>query len=82
MYAVTALSGNDVWAVGSYLNSSSIWQTLSEQWNGSNWNVVPSANKGTHSNALGGVSSISRTGVVWAVGDYNISPHTLVEFYC
>ena len=82
LYAVTALSGNDVWAVGMYLNSSSIWQTLSEQWNGSNWHVVPSANKGTHSNGLAGVSSISGTGVVWAVGSYNRDPHTLVEFYC
>ena len=88
LYAVTALSGNDIWAAGSYLNSSGVLQTLTEQWNGSNWNVVPSANKGAHFNELFGVSGISRTGVIWAVGDYTLKNgysgpyHTLVEFYC
>lgn len=87
LFAVTTLSANNVWAVG-YDDSSGIPQTLTEQWNGTSWSVVSSANKGTHYNELFGVSGISKTGGVWAVGDYTLKnsyngPYrTLTEFYC
>jgi hypothetical protein len=90
LFAVSALSTNNVWAVGYYRDGiTGLNQTLTEQWNGSHWSIVPSANKGAHNNELLGVSAISRTATsVWAVGDYNLgksfSPpyHTLAEFHC
>ncbi len=85
LFAVTALSANNIWAVGYDVNSS---ETLTEQWNGTSWSVVSSANKGAHSNYLFGVSGISRTGGVWAVGNYTLKnssndpDRSLTEFYC
>jgi hypothetical protein len=84
---VSASSASDIWTVG-YDENNTIgpMQTLIEQWNGSSWSIVSSANEGAHSNRLLGVSSISRTGGVWAVGNYtpqNYSHlHSLTEFYC
>jgi hypothetical protein len=60
--AVTAVSANDVWAVGSYQNGSPIL-TVTEHWDGSAWTVVSSPSPG----ALKGVAAISANDV-WAVG--------------
>jgi len=66
---VTAISANDVWAVGSYISGgiSGPTRTLIEHWNGASWSVVESPSPGAHGNALGGVSAISANDV-WAVG--------------
>ena len=65
---VTAVSANDVWAVGAYANKSSrIDQTLIEHWNGTDWIVVPSPSVGTGYNVLNGVTRIP-AGEMWAVG--------------
>ena len=83
---VSAISASDIWAVGDDFNISlGSTQTLTEQWNGTSWSVVSSPNDGANSNGLNGVSSISRTGAVWAVGGYTTSHghrHGLTEFYC
>ena len=69
---VTAISTNDVWAVGDYDVANN--QTLIEHWNGTNWSIVPSPNPGKGfpaNNVLGGVAAVS-TSDVWAIGsDFN-----------
>lgn len=84
LLGVAAVSANDVWAVGSYVNSNQIEQTLIEQWNGTSWNVVNSPNVGTSYNSLNGVSANSANDV-WAVGYSQASTDgafsTLVEHW-
>jgi hypothetical protein len=73
--------------VGTSANSIyGIDQTLIEQWNGTNWNVVSSPNPGTNSGFLRSVARVPRTNQVWAVGYDNTTSNgpyqTLIEFYC
>src|SRR6266702_4571411 len=59
--------------VGTSANSIyGIDQTLIEQWNGTNWNVVSSPNVGSYANYLDGVAAVSANNI-WAVGAYNNS---------
>src|SRR5947209_7846495 len=67
LHAVTAISTNDVWAVGESFGAGSPSQTLIEQWNGRKWSVVSSPNIGTQNNELSGVTAVSATDI-WAVG--------------
>ena len=68
--AVTAISSNDIWAVGGYYSvENSANQTLTEHWNGSIWQVVPSGSPGTYLNQLNAVAAASANDV-WAVGYY------------
>jgi hypothetical protein len=67
LYGVTAVSANDVWAVGFDANSVGIAQTLIEHWNGSSWSVVTSPNTGSGDNELFSVAAVSARNV-WAVG--------------
>ena len=59
LYAVSAVSASDIWAVGAYAG-----QSLIVHWNGSAWSPVSSPVAGT----LYAVSARSATNV-WAVGD-------------
>ncbi len=82
---ITAVSANDVWAVGTYNNSlGGPYQTLIEHWDGTSWSVVSSPNVGTNDNDLFGVAAVSANDV-WAVGDYNNGypnpSYTLVEHW-
>ncbi len=63
---VTAVSANDVWAVG-YSSLYLYSYTLIEHWNGSMWSVVSSPNPSNLYNVLKGVAAISINDV-WAVG--------------
>jgi hypothetical protein len=74
---VTALSANDVWAVGFYYTGH-IYETLVEHWDGTSWSVVYSPNSGSHDNDLSGVAAVSSSDV-WAVG--RTSYQTLTERY-
>lgn len=74
--AISAVSPNDIWAVGS--NTNVPVDTLAAHWDGTGWTVVPSPNVGTNDNILYGVSSV-RSGApssagsgqaVWGVGSY------------
>jgi len=66
--AVSAVSTNNVWAVGFTSNKGGAGQkTLIEHWDGSQWTIVPSPNTGTQANFLLGVVAIS-TSNVWAAG--------------
>ncbi len=67
LYGVAANSANDVWAVGSYTNSGEFAQTLVEHWDGTSWQVIPSANVPESNNELYGVVAIGPNNV-WAVG--------------
>lgn len=86
--AVAAVSASNVWTVGYAIPSPStgVKQTLTEQWNGTSWNVVksPSDGTGTVGNDLLGVAAIT-TNNVWAAG-YEINSssvsQTLTEQYC
>jgi len=69
--AVSALSANEVWAVG-YAGDF----TLAQRWDGAQWNIVPSANGNpagstsrAYVNVLLGVDALSATDG-WAVGYY------------
>jgi hypothetical protein len=46
LFAITALSASDVWAVGHSQNANSTITTLTERFNGTTWSVVPSPNPG------------------------------------
>ena len=80
---VAAVSANDVWAVGLYVQQQRRQpnQTLIEHWNGSAWSVVSSPNPSTD-NFLNGVAAISANDV-WAVGYYGngSTGQTLTEHY-
>jgi hypothetical protein len=64
---VTATSATNAWAVGFAVNSSGIWQTLTEHWNGTQWRIVTSPSPGSQINYLSSVATISTTSA-WAVG--------------
>jgi hypothetical protein len=67
LFAVSAISSNDVWAVG-WANLS----TLIEHWNGTKWSIVPSPNQtpqGNNINILLGINS-GGPGKLWAVGEW------------
>jgi hypothetical protein len=69
--SISAVSTDDIWAVGRYGNHDlgPLDQTLIEHWNGSRWSVVPSLNPGgsTADNDLWGVVAVGPADV-WAVG--------------
>ncbi|HZU67736.1 MAG TPA: hypothetical protein VFA09_10715 [Ktedonobacteraceae bacterium] len=64
---VAAVSSSDVLAVGFYVGSNGIWDTLTEQWNGTQWSVVSSPSPGTQINYLASVAATSANDA-WAVG--------------
>lgn len=44
LFAVTAISAHDAWAVGSFNQQSPSPQTLTAHWNGTSWSLIPSPN--------------------------------------
>jgi hypothetical protein len=84
LFGVTAVSANDIWAVGFFAPSANVpLQTLTLHWDGSSWSVVPSPNvAGTQNNELFGVAAVSATDV-WAVGEFitGSSVQTLIEHW-
>ncbi|MEO5953598.1 MAG: hypothetical protein ABIQ44_14120, partial [Chloroflexia bacterium] len=65
--SVSVIASDDVWAVGYYTGTNSSG-TLTQHWDGIQWNIVPSPNEGQY-NVLRGVSA-SASNDVWAVGSY------------
>src|SRR5207248_2646004 len=71
LVSVAAVSPNDVWAVGSYINhGTGPYITLTMHWNGTQWSIVPSPNVGDGFNQLSGVVAFSANDI-WAVGHGN-----------
>jgi hypothetical protein len=64
--ALSALTINDIWAVGYYENGTAR-QALVEHWNGTVWAVVASPNPGAGGSWLFGVSALTNNDA-WAVG--------------
>jgi hypothetical protein len=84
--AATAIGANDVWAVGTYQNSSSFptVHSLAEHWDGASWKVVTSPNEGSGANYIFSVAARA-SGDVWMVG-YVFDPtheqyRTLIEHW-
>ena len=74
LWGVAAISANDIWTVGDYFSSSyNTYQTLTEQWNGSQWTIIPSPNVGSLYTILQAVASIPNSNSLWAVGSYIIN---------
>jgi hypothetical protein len=69
LMGLTAVSANDVWAVGHYSNGGAN-QTLTMHYTNGEWSIIPSPNVGTSYNFLNGVAAVSANDV-WAVGSYN-----------
>jgi hypothetical protein len=65
--SVTVINANDIWAVGNTGFGLSNLSTLTEHWNGSSWNVVPSPNGSFAVNFLADVDGVASNDV-WAVG--------------
>jgi hypothetical protein len=67
LYGVAAISDSDVWAVGAQQESSGIWQTLTEHWNGVAWSVLASPDPGSNGDQLYSVTALGSNNV-YAVG--------------
>jgi len=70
LHAVAALSGTNIWAVGSNTTetaTSTNSQSLIENWNGSSWSVVPSPAGEPADSELLGIAAVSASDI-WAVG--------------
>ena len=65
--SVSAIGSSDVWAVG-FTNNLGTMQTLAEHWNGTTWQIVPSANPGPGSNVLNSLAQTAPGGPLRAVG--------------
>ncbi len=69
--SVTAVSTNDVWAVG-YVNNSGDNENLIMHFDGTQWSILPTVPVSSDGNALQSVTSVSSTDA-WAVGRKNIN---------
>ncbi len=79
LYAISVVSPDDIWAVGSMINVSADQLTLIEHWNGSQWQVVSSPNIQTKYNVLASITAISANNI-WTVGEADSNKlQTLVE---
>ena len=79
--SVTAISTNDVWAVGLIGTGTGYEAPETLHWDGSSWSVVPVPG-GSQSTELLGVAAVSSTDV-WAVGETASGKKTLIErFTC
>jgi hypothetical protein len=85
LFGVSAVSANDIWAVGSHYLSIRDRQPLALHWNGTTWDIVPTPETGPDYSALFDVSAVSSQDV-WAVGiavaqgGFQVS-RTLIEHY-
>jgi hypothetical protein len=76
LIAVSAVSADDVWAVGVYRESGGNWKTVTMHWDGTKWVVVPSPNIGAAANSLSSVVALASNDV-WAVGSFSGQTLTL-----
>jgi beta propeller repeat protein len=72
LLGVSARASDDVWAVGYYVNTGGVQQTLTMHWNGSVWSIISSPSVGSFDNALEDATILSATDA-WAVGHYNLN---------
>lgn len=82
---LVALSANNIWGIGTSTDRSGHSTTLTEQWTGTTWKIVPSPNPGSMINALHSAVAISANDI-WAVGYFansnsNLTGQTLIEHW-
>ncbi|HLI09373.1 MAG TPA: hypothetical protein VKV40_22615 [Ktedonobacteraceae bacterium] len=84
LLGVTAISGNNIWAVGRWDAGSQNYRTLIEHWNGSAWGIVSSPNGVSNPSALQAVAWVPTLTSIWAVGFHFNSTlsEPLIERYC
>ncbi|HJT58544.1 MAG TPA: hypothetical protein VJ761_18700 [Ktedonobacteraceae bacterium] len=66
-----AVAYKNVWMVGSennYNGPGPLLQTLTEQWNGTSWQVIASPSPGAGYNALDAIARVPQSQELWAVG--------------
>lgn len=84
LYQVSVVSANDIWAVGYYVSTIGVAQTLAEHWNGTAWQIVPSADTTSlQDNQLSIVQAVAANDV-WAAGfasDETGRETTLIEHW-
>jgi hypothetical protein len=81
--AVSCPSASDCVAVGSYINVQNMAMTLAEQWNGTNWSILPTPNPSASTDSYLSSVSCPTTQTCTAVGYYKSSnlDLTLAETY-
>jgi hypothetical protein len=70
--SVTAVSANNIWAVGDYSDKAGVIgtdKTLILHWNGHSWSKATSPDPGSSFEDLATIREVSATNI-WAVGDY------------
>lgn len=69
LVGIVALSSTNIWTTGQFLLplQGSAQQTLTENWNGSNWSIVRSPNAKNSNNRLSGITA-TPNGTLWSVG--------------
>jgi hypothetical protein len=69
LVGIVALSSTNIWTAGQYIVplQGSAQHTLTEDWDGLNWNFVPSPNAQNSNNRLHGITA-TPNGTLWAVG--------------
>src|SRR5712664_1773289 len=80
--SVAKVSAADVWAVGTFYDSTGNPRPLAEHWDGLQWNMVVPVTGGTGS-TLTGVAVLSSNSI-WSVGSYNDAGsvvHPIAEHY-
>src|SRR5207247_4185807 len=79
---IAAVSANDVWAVGSYVETGVGDRTFIGHWDGTQWTQVPSPNPDVTNNVLYAITAVSVSDI-WAVGYYTYSGYynTLTAHY-
>lgn len=82
LLSATAVSADDVWAVGEQQDRSGRFATLVEHWDGHRWSAEPSPDPGATGNHLTSVAADGPSDV-WAVGQRNgtTSDEPLVEHW-
>lgn len=77
---VAALSPKDIWAVGSTGDDQGNVTPVAEQWDGTQWSLVPTPPTGSNDSAFSGVAALAADDV-WAVGEIGPSEaqQTLIE---
>jgi hypothetical protein len=75
LQAVEASASDNAWAVGFYIGTEGVYETLAERWDGSAWTLVETPNVGPYGDWLNGVAAVSRS-EAWAVGSTAGDPAT------
>jgi len=68
--AVTAITADNVWTDGSYVDTNGNTDPLVEHWNGSTWNIIATPNLGSIESMFTGLTQVPGTNQLWAVGLY------------